>query len=46
MKKGKSVGPDNIPAELWKECGDMGQKWLCNLFNEILSGSPCQKALE
>ena len=36
MKNGKSTGPDGIPAEIWKACGEVGCKWLCKLFNEII----------
>uniref|UniRef100_A0A1B0CS40 Putative rna-directed dna polymerase from mobile element jockey-like diaphorina citri n=1 Tax=Lutzomyia longipalpis TaxID=7200 RepID=A0A1B0CS40_LUTLO len=36
MKNGKAVGPDGIPAELWKKLGDIGVRWLTSLFNAIV----------
>ena len=36
MKKGKAVGPDDIPAEAWKCLGEIGAKVLTNLMNAIL----------
>ena len=33
MKKGKAVGPDDIPVEAWECLGDEGIDWLINLFN-------------
>ena len=36
MKKGKAVGPDNIPAEAWKCLGQTGVEKLRHLFNGIL----------
>ena len=36
MKRGKAVGPDDIPVEAWKCLGQEGIEWLTNLFNEIL----------
>ena len=36
MKNGKATGPDDIPAEIWKACGDVGCEWLCTLFNGII----------
>ena len=38
MKNGKAVGPDGIPAEVWKCLGEMGCNFLCRLFNEMLRG--------
>ena len=38
MKKGKSVGPDELPVEVWKCMGKMGIKFLTKLFNRILMG--------
>ena len=38
MKNGKSVGPDEIPAEVWKALGMEGRDFLCKLFNNILDG--------
>ena len=35
MKKGKAVGPDDIPVEVWKCIGEMGLVFLTRLFNEI-----------
>lgn len=40
MKRGKAVGTDEIPAELWKSSGSVGHKLLCILFNKILKGDP------
>lgn len=38
MKKGKAVGPDGIPVEVWKCMGGVAVRWLCVLFNKILRG--------
>ena len=38
MKKGKAVGPDELPVEVWKCMGEMGIKFLTRLFNRILMG--------
>lgn len=43
MKNNRAVGPDNIPAELWKECSktsESGTRWLMVLMNKILEGDP------
>ena len=37
MKPGKAVGPDNIPAEVWKSLGKFGVKLLKNWFNSIIA---------
>ena len=36
MDKGKAVGPDNIPIEVWKSLGRKCISWLTKLFNVIL----------
>ena len=36
MKKGKAVGPDELPVEVWKCMGEMGIKFLTRLFNRLL----------
>ena len=38
MKKGKAVGPDELPVEVWKCMGKMGIKFLTKLFNTLLMG--------
>ena len=38
MKKGKVVGPDELPVEIWKCMGKMGIKFLTRLFNRLLVG--------
>ena len=38
MKKGKAVGPDELPVEAWKCIGKMGIKFLTRLFNRLLVG--------
>ena len=35
MKSKKSVGPDNIPIEVWRYLGQSGLRWLTNLFNKL-----------
>ncbi|XP_076937390.1 uncharacterized protein LOC143604986 [Bidens hawaiensis] len=35
MGKAKTVGPDNIPIEVWKCLGEEGVLWLTTLFNSI-----------
>ena len=36
MKKGKVVGPDELPIEVWKCMGKMGIKFLTRMFNRLL----------
>ena len=36
MKKGKAVGPDELPVEFWKCMGKMGIKFLIRRFNKLL----------
>ncbi|KAM1110894.1 hypothetical protein ACFX19_010231 [Malus domestica] len=36
MKHRKTVGPDDIPIEVWKILGKTGIAWLTDLFNRIL----------
>ena len=38
MKKGKAVGPDELPVEVWKCKGEMRIKFLTRLFNRLLMG--------
>ena len=38
MKKGKAVGPDELPIEVWMCMGKMGIKFLTRLFNRLLMG--------
>ena len=38
MKKGKAVGPDELPIEVWKCMEKMGIKFLTRLFNRLLVG--------
>ena len=38
MKKGKAVGPDELPIEVWKCMGKMGIKFLTRLFNRLIMG--------
>ena len=38
MKKGKAVGPDELPIEAWKCMGKMGIEFLTRLFNRLLIG--------
>ena len=38
MKKGKEVGPDELPVEVWKCMGEIGIKFLNRLFNKLLVG--------
>ena len=38
MKKGKAVGPDKLPIEVWKCMEKMGIKLLTRLFNKLLMG--------
>ena len=37
MKRGKAVGPDGIPAEVWMMLGEMGLDFLVRLFNYLLN---------
>ena len=36
IKKGKAVGPDELPVKVWKCMGEMGIKFLTSLFNRLL----------
>ena len=36
IKKGKAVGQDELPVEVWKCMGKMGIKFLTRLFNRLL----------
>ena len=38
MKKGKAVGPDELPVEVWKCMRKMGIEFLTRLFNRLLMG--------
>ena len=38
IKKGKVVGPDELPVEVWKCMGKMGIQFLTRLFNRLLVG--------
>ena len=35
MKSRKTVSPDGIPIEVWRCLGEVGMRWLINLFNKI-----------
>ena len=35
MKRGKAMGPDGIPIEVWRCLGDRAIVWLTKLFNLI-----------
>ena len=37
-KKGKTVGPDELPVEVWKCMGKMGIKFFTRLFSKLLMG--------
>ncbi|KAJ8715501.1 hypothetical protein PYW07_009983 [Mythimna separata] len=37
MKNRKSIGPDNVPIEVWKAMGSHGVDLLTDLFNRILT---------
>ena len=38
IKKGKAVGPDELPVEVWKCMRKMGIKFLTRIFNRLLMG--------
>ena len=38
MKKGKAIGPDELPVKVWKCMGEMEIKFLIRLFNRLLLG--------
>ena len=38
MKKGKAIGPDELPVEVWKYIGKMGIEFFTRLFNRLLMG--------
>ena len=37
MNKGKEVGPDELPVEVWKWVGEMEIMFLTRMFNKILA---------
>ena len=43
MKKGKAVGPDEFPTEVWKCMGEMRIKFLNRMFNRLLVGERMPK---
>ena len=43
MKKGKAVGPDELPVEVWKCMSEMEIEFLTRLFNRLLMGEGFQK---
>ena len=43
MKKGKAVGPDELPVEVWKCMGEMGIEFLTRLLNKLLVGERMQE---
>ena len=43
MKKGKAVGPDELPVEVWKCIEKMGIEFLTRLFNRLLMGERIPK---
>ena len=44
MKKGKAVGPDELPVEVWKCKKEMVIKFLTKLFNRLLMGERMPEA--
>ena len=38
MKKGRAIGPDELPVEVWKCMGEMGIKFWTRLLNRLLMG--------
>ena len=38
IKKGKAVGPDELPVEVWKCMGEMGIQFLTRMLNKLLVG--------
>ena len=46
MKKGKAVGPNKLPVEVWKCMGKMGINFLTRLFNRLLMVEWSQKNRE
>ena len=43
MKKGKAVGPEELPVEVLKCMEEMGMEFLTRLFNKLLWVNGCQK---
>ena len=43
MKKGKAVGPDELPIEVWKCIGKIGIEFLIRLFYKLLMGERMPK---
>ena len=36
MKRGRAIGPDEIPGDFWKNMVKDGIEWLTRLFNAIM----------
>ena len=43
IKKGKAVGPVELPVKVWKFMGEMGIEFLTRLFNRLLMGERIPK---
>ncbi|KAM3395257.1 hypothetical protein P3S68_004262 [Capsicum galapagoense] len=44
MRRGRAMGPDEIPVEFWKFVGEAGVRWLTGLFNEIFKTAKMPEA--
>ncbi|KAF3642569.1 putative nogo-B receptor-like isoform X1 [Capsicum annuum] len=44
MRRGRAMGPDEIPVDFWKFSGESGLRWLTNLFNNIFKAAKMPKA--
>ena len=40
MKNGKTVGPDDIPVEVWKCLGEIALEFLTKLYNKTMERMP------
>ena len=46
MKKSKTVGPDELPVEVWKCMSEMGIEFLTRLFPQTINGSSSSSSFE
>lgn len=44
MRRGRAMGPDEIPVDFWKFSGESGLRWVTNLFNIIFKAAKVPEA--
>jgi hypothetical protein len=46
MKGGNTLGPDDVPIEVWRSLENVAIVWLTKLFNHIFAQTRCPKSEE